>query len=128
MNSHQIPATEFQLIPAVNQITGDKHPDITYLYLPDNIVALDIIFEAQPYMKYLVAHKLSHLTLLPFLKPVGSKECLICSAEKERASPFDLCSDCLIRQIEIPELMEDFLSEEALLKRQELQMEKSDEL
>lgn len=113
MNSNQLRATEFYLIPAVNQITGDKHPDITYVYLPGNLPAIDMIFEAQPYMKYLIAHKLSHLTLLPFLKPVGSNECLICSAEKETESPFDLCSDCLIRQIEIPENLEDFMSEEA---------------
>ncbi len=96
LNAQQCPATEFTLVPARNQITGDKHPDIMYLHLPGNPIALDRIYEAQPFFKYMVAHKLAHLSLLPLMKPVGSGECLICTSKKEEHSPFDLCVDCLV--------------------------------
>ena len=111
-------------MPACNQITRDRHPEVTYLYLRD-VEALDRVFEAQPFMKYLIAHKLSHLTLLPFMKPVASRECLICPAAPKQPG-YDLCADCLVHQLDPPDAAR--LSPEATDKRHELHLEKNEEL
>jgi len=57
----------FNIEKAINQITGDHNYEQIYVTFEEKLHA-DLFYRVQPYFHRIVAHKLSHLRLLPYVK------------------------------------------------------------
>jgi hypothetical protein len=92
----QLDMTQFTLETDSNPITGEKDYRHIFINLP-NRTFVDRIYEAQPFFGCLVAHKLTHPQITPFLR-YAPDVCLMCNNEKHPNNILDMCIDCCSKQ------------------------------
>lgn len=63
----QLPTNEYKVEQDINCITSEKDNTHLYIILP-NSECVDKVYNAQPYFGCLVAHKMSHIQYLPYLR------------------------------------------------------------
>ena len=90
---------EFTIEPDQDPIT--KEPDYTQLFVvfPSKSF-VDKVYNCQPFFGSVIAHKLTHLQITPYLR--YSKEvCLTCDNDKHPESVWDMCVECSSKQRDI---------------------------
>ena len=80
----------------VNPLTKGSDDRHLFLTFPDKIYA-DKVYHSQPFFGCLLAHKMIHRIICPFLR-YSTEACLMCSNAKNKKCVFDLCSECCVRQ------------------------------
>ena len=76
----QLPISEFTIEEDINPITDEKDQTHVFVKLPSKLY-VDKLYSAQPYFGCLIAHKLAHIQLCPFLRST-SEMCLMCTSKK----------------------------------------------
>lgn len=84
-----LPESSIRAEASVNPISGNFSVREFYLEFPTPEFCQKF-FADQPYFQFLIAHKLSHLIVCPFIK--SPNLCLVCPRPKECLH--DLCSEC----------------------------------
>jgi len=87
---------EFQIQEGINPVTGETDQQHILVKLPTK-ADVDRLYNAQPYLGCLIAHKLSHVQIFPFMR-YHPNLCLTCSSFKEPSCIRDMCKDCCSRQ------------------------------
>ncbi|EAR83930.2 hypothetical protein TTHERM_00773400 (macronuclear) [Tetrahymena thermophila SB210] len=92
----QLPLGDYQIEEDINPISETKDHQHIFVILP-NKEYVDRVYNAQPFMGCLIAHKISHIQLLPF-KRYQHNICLMCTSKREHNCLHDLCKNCCSRQ------------------------------
>ncbi|KRX09647.1 hypothetical protein PPERSA_09317 [Pseudocohnilembus persalinus] len=92
----QLSYGQYEISPDINPVTDMPCQQHMYITLPSKEM-VDKMYNAQPYLGCLVAHKLSHIQYLPFLR-YHKNQCLQCNSKKEYNCIHDMCKSCCSRQ------------------------------
>lgn len=76
----QLHSSEFQINEDINPVTNEPDQQHILVKLPSK-AHVDKLYNAQPYFGCLVAHKLSHMQICPFIR-YHPDLCLTCSSKK----------------------------------------------
>lgn len=92
----QLDTHDFSIKEDTNPLTSEPDCQFVFVTLPSKNLA-DKLYQAQPFLGCLIAHKLSSIQVCPFLR-YHSEQCLMCISKKTEECVYDMCQDCSSRQ------------------------------